>query len=537
MAQGNIFQLMINDGVSDSFLYAYQKLVDRLNVLKQGKINDCISRMDTYYSDYTNQANNPDWSDERIAYYANKYSFCESEVDKIDMLSEIQKTHNIFIDNVYKPCAAMAFTYLKATEKEGNAGFGSTTTYKIPQAGIWVHDMVLHVRVTGLAVTTAPDKAKYAEWLGHRLMNNVEFKINEITLVNYGPEEYNNYYQFCVPPNKKAGWLRNIGQEQPSVGYLSPDPINNEFREYKTFGYGPQTLKSVQPDVDMWIPLIFWFNRDLRLAFPNGVIPYGSVKIAVTFGAISDLVATVDYGGGGNFTAPTISVADLYINHITTTPDLAQPVLDANKITMMRQTKHFESTVNQPNGQIQLKDLKFPVENLIVCFRPVENLQDADNWHRNVKLTENNIPTAVIVDNPHYAAQIAAGKTNAQQYISAINMTKYYAESDIIDSLNLTVSGVDLFPVNPLNLYTSYLPYTTPGVNTPDEQGLAFFNLALRPDLNDPSGHLNASKNREIYLNYTSSEIDDNNRAQLIVVAQAINFLIIKDQTVALRFL
>lgn len=535
MSQGNIFVLMINDGTSDQYLYAYQALINRINTTKQGAINDCITQMDAYYSDYTNANTNPGWSDERIAYNANKQQFCAPAADGVDILQQMRKTHNIFINNTYKPCAAMAFTYLKATEKEGNAQFGNTISYKIPQAGIWVHDMVLHVRLSGLSVKNAPDKVKYAEWLGHRLMNNVEFQINQTTLVNYGPEEYNAYYNFTVPPNKKAGWLRSIGQEQATMGYLSPDPVNNEFREYKRYGYGPQTLKSVHPDVDLWIPLIFWFNRDLTTAFPNGIIPYGTVKISVTFGAIDDLVATVNYGGGGDYNAPTITAADLYINHITTTPDIAQPILNANMVTMIRQTRHFESTVTQATGQVQLKDLKYPVENIVACFRPLDNLSDVDNWHRNVLLTETNVPTPVIVQNPNYAAQLAAGKV-AQQYISAINMTKYYQESDMVDTLNIQVSGIDLFPENPLTLYTGYIPYTTPGFNTPDEQGLSLFNLALRPDQKDPSGHLNATINRDIYLNYTSSVINDTTRARLIVMAQAINFLLIKNGNVQLRF-
>lgn len=533
MATGNVFVLLINDGVQDTFLYAYQKLIDRIARIRAQNYEQCRVRMDEYYADTVNKSMS--WLNDRAAYRANPRKFCEAATDSFDVVGEMKKTHNIFIDNTYKPCAALASTYLKATEKEGDARFGETTTFKINHNGIWVSDMVLHVRLTGLAARSAPDKVKYADWLGHRLMRNVEFKINELTLVNYGSEELNNHFLFHVPSNKRTGWLRGMGQEQTSTGYLSPDPVNNEFREYKRYGHGAQTPKSVHEDIDLFIPLIFWFNTRPELAFPNGTVPYGSVKIAVTFAAVSELVECIDYGAGGAYVSPTISVCELYINHITTTPDIAGPVLEANRTTLIRQTKRFETIVNAPDGQIHLKDLKYPVEHLVVGFRPVENYLDVNTWYRNVKLTSILIPTPVIVSNPSYALQLATDP-GAQQLVSAINMAQYYEESDVISTLSLTVSGVDLFPVNNVNIYTNYTSFVSPGINTPDERGYAMFNFSMR-NTNDPSGHLNASKNREIYLNYTSPVIDNSNRARLTVIAQTINFLIVNTGVVSMRFI
>ncbi len=50
-------------------------------------------------------------------------------------------------------------------------------------------------------------------------------------------------------------------------------------------------------------------------------------------------------------------------------------------------------------------------------------------------------------------------------------------------------------------------------------------------NINDqPSGHINVSRAREFYILYESSVITSVNLGQLIVVASALNFLLISDQ-------
>jgi hypothetical protein len=61
-------------------------------------------------------------------------------------------------------------------------------------------------------------------------------------------------------------------------------------------------------------------------------------------------------------------------------------------------------------------------------------------------------------------------------------------------------------------------------------------NFNYLPSEHQPSGHINISKAREFYINYTSSFISKDNQAELIVLADAINFLLIKDGTAALRY-
>lgn len=139
-------------------------------------------------------------------------------------------------------------------------------------------------------------------------------------------DEYTNeavmfHQKFRVAPGKQTGWSRLVGQEVPVAGYtdlcsvagasvfptthtgltqnvggaaapVSPLNASVTSRELKQVVNGPQTPKATQPALDMWIPLLFWFNRDARLSIASVSIPYGQRFITVELEQQSRLVFT-----------------------------------------------------------------------------------------------------------------------------------------------------------------------------------------------------------------------------------------------------
>ena len=51
-----------------------------------------------------------------------------------------------------------------------------------------------------------------------------------------------------------------------------------------------------------------------------------------------------------------------------------------------------------------------------------------------------------------------------------------------------------------------------------------------------PSGHLNVSKTRELYVKYIGDYISASNPTDFIALADCINFLVIKDGSAVLKF-
>jgi hypothetical protein len=110
------------------------------------------------------------------------------------------------------------------------------------------------------------------------------------------------YNKFHVPDFKLTGWRRLVGQEVPveaasnlvNIAGTTPwgsaivglndvngndvtgSPVNAAItaRKLQQVVFGPQTPKATQEQLNMFVPLLFWF-RDPRLAIASVSIPYG----------------------------------------------------------------------------------------------------------------------------------------------------------------------------------------------------------------------------------------------------------------------
>ena len=107
-----------------------------------------------------------------------------------------------------------------------------------------------------------------------------------------------------------------------------------------------------------------------------------------------------------------------------------------------------------------------------------------------------------------------------------------------LDTVSIKAHGIsiyDSFPQGFFNAYTSY-HFGGPNINTPEDCGLVFVPFCLYPGTYQPSGHLNISRAREFYINYTSSVVSSSTEGTLVVIASAINFLLISDGSAVLRY-
>jgi hypothetical protein len=525
MVAGSIFTLMMNDGKQDALLNATALLKTRIDDIYVTRVQRTMAKFQAYFTNPAN-ATQKNFAQQRAAWQADPLEFATDQSHAVQhTLLEISKTHKIFVGSCYKPYVAMAYSYLKLNEKAGSQKFSNTVTFTIPQVGTWIHDMVLHIKLSGLQATNMQiDKVKYAAYPGHRLLKRVKFIVNGTVISEYTSEMYNKFFQFHVTPRKHQGWLRIVGQEVPNLGYVTPDPVANEYREYRLYGDGPQTLKAQQPDLDMYIPLLFWFNLDVAQAFPNIQIKKGGVQVSVEFADMEDIVSSVDNGGGGAFVAPTIVTADLYVCHINTLPEIQNIMLQNMYFSLIRVTKTFEKILSQPTDTVLLKDINYITEHMAIAIRPIVNYTDIDVWYRNSVLTPVNLLSAV--------AFYDRGNPSL-----AINQATYYTETDVVDTCGFRINDIEIFQEDTVKKFSSFYPYAAKGINTPSDNGWLLFNSQFKCDSYDPSGHLDLGRNREVYFNYNSSYISDANRARMTVVAQSICFLTLRDNTANIRYI
>jgi hypothetical protein len=580
MSSGGIFKLLANDGLQDKLLMASEYLSYRIKKITQ------INRT-------------------RVKGASSQLNIENSWLPDMNMIS---KTHVIFTNGTFKPFVASGFEYNK-TQASGLVNFGSKISFSVPSFGDYINDVVVHVKLTGLAAVDASDRVCYAAMLGHKLFKEVSFKVNSNPLDSYVSDDYNAYFQFHVPPAKRIGWLRNMGQEIPNLAYLTADPTYDLHRELKWFGDGNQTFKQSHDEVDLWIPLLFWFKK-IESSLPNAAIPYGQTTITIDMASASEVIGYADYGGGGAYTTPTIELMEMYMNNIFMNPEVSNILLKKFGFSLIRVHGRYSSILTNTDGGVLLNTLKWPTETLYAAFRPQSNANLSQYWHKASTLTQMDVKVPVAAkddslatvlstvsatttsatvavvsglalvattDYTGYDINITAGKgysstdpTVNRYYVTsyvfgtltftvdggwngftpdtttvfefftpqlAINVARYYKETPTISTIEIKAHGVVIYRSTDESFYNSYIPYRFGDrMNTPSDRGWYMINFNFNPGEHQPSGHINLSRVREFYLNYTSSEISKTNPVGLVVLADLINFLLVKDGSAVLRY-
>lgn len=587
MSTGGTFKLITNVGIQDKLLMATEYLRHRIQL---------ISLRNQENLKKANVGQKP---------------YLDLDKSWIPDVNMINKSHTMFVNGSYKPFVATGFEYNKI-QARGNVNFGSSVDFVLPVFGDYVNDTVIHVVLTGLKSVSVLDRVRYASLLGHKIFSKVSFKINNNPLDNYISDDYNAFLQFHVPPEKRVGWLRNMGQEIPNQAYLTADPTTDFHRELKWFGDGNQTFKQSHDKVELWIPLLFWF-RDIRNSLPNIAIPYGQTTVSVDISDIGELVGFADYGGGGAYTSPSIDTMDLYMNNIFMDPGVVGLIMQKFGFSLIRVHGRHTEQLSVNNKNVLLNQLKWPTETLYATFRPKVNANLSQYWHKASALTVNDVKVPVVAKNlslvisgnvnlittpttntvsltsggpplsltddfyngydfvitggaGYNAMSIVSNRYTVADYIGAtqtviisgtwangtpnatttydlytpqvaINVARYYKETPSVDTLEIKAYGIVIYRKTNESFFNSYLPYRFgKEVNTPEERGWYMLNFNFNPGEHSPSGHINLSRAREFYLNFTSSYITSQNKVNLVVLSDAINFLLVKDGSAVLRY-
>lgn len=625
MSTGGIFQLITNDGKQDQMLMATNALNERLEKIagckRESGMKDCTAT-----------------------------------------LRDIEQTHVLFTNARFKPFVAIGFEYNKQ-QPEGTASLGGTCRFSIPQFGDFFNDMVVHVvlKQPTLTTPTDPDVSthnlfRWCNYPGERLIKKVKFTINGNPLDEYTRDAVNLHREFCVSKDKQLAWERCMGQEVAEDGHLdqamwassgvSADSVTHRMCVQSKSGYQTPTGVKTE-DLELFIPLLFWFNKDSRLSVPSVAIPYGQRFIEVELCDRNELLGVVPRGGVSMANADSAAYGqiptgfdplasgkfELYINNIFVNPEVHNIFIKRIGFSLIR--VHLQqqfSVASATQYSVQLQQLKWPVEALFLGLRPtaydstdaVDRRTYLDKWHAfstvsdtarlsqgwksskvsvvysgatpppglsagvshtwaavastpvtmtmgtgdplqqslkagdtysfsqggvSYTLTVSHIDDAGAVftfyelgdDFTALAAANGTGDTfaTASDY-SIVRAAPEEVSSTVstcassISSLGLDVHGITVYQEFPSKFYNAYVPYSYGGekIRAPEDCGAHMITFCLHPGTYQPSGHINVSRAREFYLKFTSTIAS----GKLLVLASAINFLLISDGSAVLRY-
>lgn len=647
MATGGIFQLITNDGKQDRMLMATQLLKQRIDTARAKRI-------------------------------------AAGNTDCTPTLYDIERTHILFTNAHFKPFAAIGYEYNKVTASAGSSNLGSSIVFSIPQFGDFFNDMIVHAVIsqptltTGTGAVSDQNLMRWCHYPGERLLKKVKFEVNGNPLDEYTSEATNFHREFCVQPNKQTGWNRCVGQEEVEQGQMDqPDWVDNGVAaadinsrlcvQSKSGLQTPtgqsSTVKSTDStgDVELFIPLLFWCNKDPRLSVPSVAIPYGQRFINIDLASQDELVGLVGRGSNqgsfadsiktndGNLTtgSATLKTIELYINNIFVNPEVHNIFIKRIGFTLIRVHRKQTSSTDGGEKSVLLQQLKWPIEALFIGVRMTDyNSSDSakrrahlDKWHtfhhvanterltqgwQSQKVSVASQGATIALALPLLAAatgitvaavngsritwatdvdpspELKAGDTVTWTSAGAVTYThtvrsieatwsgaanvytitfEDVADATIATDLNgdiiqtggaqegsnflivttadapvsshvsvcqptmkwvtIKAHGIPIYNKFPAAFYNAYLPYNYggPNIRTPEDCGALMVTFCLYPGTYQPSGHINVSRAREFYIDFeTTSVIDSTNLGTLVVIASAINFLLISDGSAVLRY-
>jgi len=179
-----------------------------------------------------------------------------------------------FFKVVYRRHTNFAMEAIQQTFN-GLSAYGNTVTCQISRNGDLIHRMYLQVDIPK---TTGTDK--YVNYLGPRLINNV--------IIEIGGQQIDKHY---------SDWLYIWNELSLPMG--------------KQYGY--DTMVGADSDLTskgttLYIPLEFWFCRNIGLALPLIALQYHEVKIKLQYESAANCMISG--------TAPALGSANLWVDYI-----------------------------------------------------------------------------------------------------------------------------------------------------------------------------------------------------------------------------
>jgi len=284
----------------------------------------------------------------------------------------------------------------------GNATLGQRVTCQISRNGDLVHKLYLQATLTTLATTGI-----LKHYAGFGLINQVEVEIGgQMIDRQYGEWMY-IWNELTLPEGKKEGFGKMISKSG------SANPASEDIRT-------------------VYVPLEFWFCRNIGLALPLIALQYHEVKINLTLGA--DLVGT----------NVSLSNVELWADYIFLDTDERRRFAQLSHEYLIEQVQFTggESIASSTGGAVTTKSkLSFnhPVKELV--------------W------------------------------VNKSADFTFLGTTDF----------QLQLNGNDRFAKRDAKYFTHVQPYQH-HENIPDGKNIHVYSFALKPEEHQPSGTLNMSR-------------------------------------------
>jgi hypothetical protein len=408
-----------------------------------------------------------------------------------------------FFKVVYRRHTNFAMEAIQQTFS-GLPNFGNSVSCQISRNGDLIHRTYLEV---GIPALSAPGTSSYVNYLGLRLLKSVSIEIGGQQIDKHYSDWLYIWNELSLPLGKRYAWDTMVGADR--------DILNNSYNTVTTDGKEGNTVTT------LYIPLEFWFCRNIGLALPLIALQYHEVKLKIDFETFQNCTYTYNGLNGSAETGKNLINPNLWVDYIFLDTDERRKFAQLSHEYLIEQLQFTgQEPLASTSTRVKLS-FNHPCKELIWVAKI--NTTNA-NWYN---YTIPDTTTTISTNNPvvgggefgfpsdtsygtsgYYSNLVTSNVStaavtslqentfmldNVEPYDISATANIYTKNVNPFDSCLLQLNGQDRFSVRKGNYFNLVQPYQH-HTNIPLNRGINVYSFALKPEEHQPSGTLNMSR-------------------------------------------
>jgi hypothetical protein len=377
-----------------------------------------------------------------------------------------------FFKVVYRRHTNFAIEAIQQTFN-GTAGFGNTVNVTVSRNGDLIHRTYVQVDLPALNGYSWPGDTsdRYVNYVGLRLISQVSVEIGGQQIDKHYSDWMYIWNELSLPMGKRYGYEKMVGADGDIVSSKSA-----------TTSLSASANKDV---TSLYIPLEFWFCRNVGLALPLIALQYHEVKLKIQFEELDKCIHNKSAQTDTQFANKTFP-ATVWVDYIFLDTDERRRFAQLSHEYLIEQLQFTGAeALSATSGNRYRLNFNHPCKELIWVAKP-EN-RTANHWYNYTTTTQTEVDESLVGANTSniFTGVYPKGENPLTRCLLQLNGNDRFAERD---------GG-----------YFNYVQPYQHHTNIPKNRGINVYSFALKPEEHQPSGTLNMSRIDTAVLSMTST--------------------------------
>jgi hypothetical protein len=372
-----------------------------------------------------------------------------------------------FFKVVYRRHTNFAIEAIEQTPTGSNS-LGSRVSFQITRNGDLIHRVYFYGIIKNTSTTAA---VALVPNFGQKLLKTIELEIGGQRIDKHYSEWLYIWNELSLPIGKRDGYNVMVGANKRNIA----------------------TKLGAEATYELYVPLEFWFCRNVGLALPLIALQYHEVKINIEYESEKLMKDTNTV----NFTFEEETATTLSVQNNNNT--------FGGSITLDKATLWVDYIFLDTDERRRFAQLshEYLIEQL--QFTGSDSITSSGDSMKSIRMNFNH-PCKELVWTVRKSNDVVYWNNYSTAGGNTLNNNDHLDSSNPVTNAKIMLNGNDRFATRKGEYFSLVQPYQH-HENTPDKfhQGINLYSFALKPEEHQPSGTLNMSRIDTAVLSLSSS--------------------------------